>query len=97
VAEDAGAYRQFLATAPAQLGRAEFQGVCQTCHGIGGKGGYGPPLAGNPLTQQPQGIATIVRNGRANMPPVGRGWTDAQMKALTDYLKKNLNGAASGG
>jgi cytochrome c oxidase subunit 2 len=97
VAEDAAAYRQFLAVAPAQLGKAEFQGVCQTCHGIGGKGGYGPPLAGNPLTQQPQGIATIVRNGRGNMPPVGRGWTDAQMKALTEYLKKNLKGAASGG
>ena len=97
VVEDEGAYKQFLVAARARLGKAEFQGVCQTCHGIGGKGGYGPPLAGNPLTQQPQGIETIVRNGRGKMPPVGRGWTNAQMTALTTYLKKNLKGGAVGG
>ena len=97
VVEDEGAYKQFLVAARAQLGKAEFQGVCQTCHGIGGKGGYGPPLAGNPLTQQPQGIETIVRNGRGKRRRVGRGWTNAQMTALTTYLKKNLKGGAVGG
>jgi cytochrome c oxidase subunit II len=95
--EDAAAYRQFLAQAPKQLGEVEFKGVCQTCHGLAGKGGFGPPLAGNPLTQQAAAIEDIVRHGRGAMPPVGRGWTDAQMRALTQYLKQNLKGGSVGG
>jgi cytochrome c oxidase subunit 2 len=95
--EDATAYNQFLAQAPKQLGAALFKGVCQTCHGLAGKGGFGPPLAGNPLTQQPQAIDQIVLHGRGRMPPVGRGWTDAELRALTQYLKKNLKGGSVGG
>jgi cytochrome c oxidase subunit II len=97
VSESGESYRSFLKQAPAQLGKAEFDGVCQTCHGIGGKGGYGPPLAGNSLTQQAKAIDQIVRFGRGAMPPVGRGWSDTQMKALTQYLKQHLKGGASGG
>jgi cytochrome c oxidase subunit 2 len=100
IAEPEQDYQTFLASAPQRLGKAEFEGVCQTCHGLGGKGGYGPTLAGNPLTQQAGSIAQIVRNGggtNGRMPPVGRGWTDTQMTALTDYLRKNLGGSASGG
>jgi cytochrome c oxidase subunit 2 len=98
-AQSAEQYARWLAATQKSLGRVEFQGVCQQCHGIGGKGGYGPPLAGNPLTQQPSGIENIVRNGRSGrigvMPPVGAGWTDTEMKALTTYLK--TLGATSGG
>jgi cytochrome c oxidase subunit 2 len=96
-AVDEAAYRQFLAAAPAQLGRAEFEGACQLCHGDRGQGGYGPALANNPIADQPQAVATIVRNGRGKMPAVGRGWTDAQMKALTDYLQKTKGGSTGGG
>jgi cytochrome c oxidase subunit 2 len=98
-AESAAQYAQWLATTQKNLGQVEFQGACEQCHGIGGKGGYGPPLAGNPLTQQPSAIEQIVRNGRQGtigvMPPVGAGWTDTEMKALTDYLKK-LGGTSGG-
>lgn len=98
-AEPAQQYAQWLAQTQKNLGRVEFQGACQQCHGIAGKGGYGPALAGNPLTQQPSGIEQVVRNGRTGtigiMPPVGAGWTDTEMKALTDYLKKLGN--SSGG
>lgn len=100
ISESESAYRSFLASAPKQLGRSEFQGACQTCHGIGGKGGYGPPLAGNPTVAQPRAVELIVRNGRGKMPPVGSGWTDEQMKALTNYLKRNIGpqtGGAGGG
>jgi cytochrome c oxidase subunit II len=103
VAEPAAQYRAWLAQTSKDLGRAEFTGACQTCHGIGGKGGYGPPLAGNPLVAQPSAIEQIVRNGRSGtigtMPPVGRGWTKTEMDALTSYLKKNLAnaGGTSGG
>lgn len=100
IAEPEQAYQSFLASSPSRLGKQEFEGVCQTCHGMGGKGGYGPPLVGNPLTQQQAGIAQLVRNGggpKNRMPAVGRGWTDAQVKALTDYMRKTLGGGAGGG
>jgi cytochrome c oxidase subunit II len=100
VAESTAAYRDYLAAAPKQLGRSEFEGVCQTCHGVGGKGGYGPPLANNPLVTQRQAIADIVRNGRQRMPPVGRGWNDRQIDALVDYMKRRIapqTGGAGGG
>jgi cytochrome c oxidase subunit II len=99
ITTDEAAYEQYLASTQRNLGRNLFNGVCVTCHGVEGKGGYGPPLRGNPLTQQPDAIANIVRNGRIGtigvMPPVGRGWTQPEVNALTSFLKKNL-GTASG-
>jgi cytochrome c oxidase subunit 2 len=96
VSESTAAYQSYLAAAPKQLGRSEFEGVCQTCHGIGGKGGYGPALANNPLVVQRQAIANIVRNGRGRMPPVGRGWSDRQIAALVDYMKRRVAPPAGG-
>jgi cytochrome c oxidase subunit 2 len=85
-------------TAKTDLGRAEFDGVCATCHGMKGEGGYGPNLASNPLLTQATGLAAIVRNGRGLMPPVGDTWTKAQMQALADYASKHVyTGASSGG
>jgi cytochrome c oxidase subunit 2 len=83
------------ATAGSELGRAEFQGVCATCHGMQGQGGYGPNLSQNSLLTQETGLAAIVRNGRGNMPPVGDSWTNAQMKALLDYAKSHIYKGAS--
>jgi cytochrome c oxidase subunit 2 len=100
VAESEQAYRSFLARAPAQLGKSQFEGVCQTCHGIGGTGGYGPSLVGNPLIQQPAQLAQLLHNGGGpnnRMPPVGRGWSMEQVKALSDYMSKTLGGGTSGG
>jgi len=83
------------ATAGSELGRAEFQGACATCHGMQGQGGYGPNLSQNSLLTQETGLAAIVRNGRGLMPPVGDSWTDAQMKALLDYAKSHIYKGAS--
>jgi cytochrome c oxidase subunit 2 len=83
------------ATAGSELGRAEFQGACATCHGMQGQGGYGPNLSQNSLLTQATGLAAIVRNGRGLMPPVGDSWTDAQMKALIDYAKSHIYKGAS--
>src|SRR5207244_4461158 len=98
-AESQAAYDDFVKTkAPAQLGKSEFDGVCAKCHGIGGKGDYGPTLAGSSLASQADAIETIVRNGRGKMPAVGTNWTPTQMKALTDYLRTHIaNGGAGGG
>jgi cytochrome c oxidase subunit II len=93
------AYEAFLATSVASdLGRSEFTGVCATCHGMHGEGGYGPNLSSNPLLTQPGGLTAIVRNGRGKMPAVGDTWTAGQMQALVSYLRAHVyKGAASGG
>jgi len=100
VAESESTYRSYVRAAPKQLGRNEFEGVCQTCHGIGGKGGYGPALANNPTVTQTRAVAQIVRNGRGRMPPVGRGWSDEQIDALVAYMKRKIapqSGGSGGG
>jgi cytochrome c oxidase subunit II len=82
----------------ADLGRSEFTGVCATCHGLSGQGGYGPNLAQDTLLTQPAGLEAIVRNGRGKMPAVGAGWTAAQMQTLVSYMRAHVyKGAASGG
>jgi cytochrome c oxidase subunit II len=92
-------YTSFVNTAAAKaLGKAEFTGVCATCHGMQGQGGYGPNLANNPLLTQSSGLIAIVRNGRGKMPPVGDTWTPAQLRALLAYVKAHVyKGATSGG
>ena len=73
-------YERFVTTtAHTDLGRAEFQGVCATCHGMQGQGGYGPALSQNPILTQPSALESIVRNGRNKMPPVGDTWTAEQI------------------
>ena len=85
-------------TVNSDLGRAEFAGVCATCHGMQGQGGYGPKLSDNPLLTQPTGLDAVVRNGFGRMPAVGNDWTDAQFAALAQYVKTSVfKGASSGG
>jgi mono/diheme cytochrome c family protein len=89
-------YQSFLGTqASKSLGKAEFQGVCATCHGMQGQGGYGPALATNSLLTQKSGLEAIVRSGRGLMPPVGDTWNDAQLNALAQYTKAHVYKGAS--
>jgi cytochrome c oxidase subunit 2 len=78
------------------LGEELFDGVCAKCHGLNGEGGYGPPLEGNPTVADPAAVENVVRNGQGNMPPVGKDWSDEQMKALTDYLGQEIAGGSQG-
>ena len=98
---DQGAYESTLAqhTTTAELGRTEWQGVCATCHGMQGQGGYGPALANNTILTQKSALEAIVRNGRNLMPPVGNTWNDEQMNALVQYTKTHIykGASASGG
>ena len=85
-------------TAAKDLGRAEFQGACATCHGMQGQGGYGPEIDKNTLLTQQGPLTALLLNGRGNMPPVGDTWTAAQVKALVAFTKAHVfKGAASGG
>lgn len=106
-AESVSAYRTYVTkTAPATIGRQEWSGVCATCHGALGQGGYGPNIAGNSLLKQPAGLTNILRNGftgsQGAMPPVGDTWTKAQIDALVAYVGKHIYkpaplGGTSGG
>jgi cytochrome c oxidase subunit II len=104
VVEPRAAYERWVSTtARAQLGRSEWTGSCAKCHGMKGQGDYGPTIAGSPILQSRSSLERIVRNGQdlpANpgyMPPVGRGWTGAQMSALFRYVQRNVTGGGSGG
>jgi cytochrome c oxidase subunit II len=104
--ESDAAYKSFLSsvTDPMVLGAQEWSGVCAKCHGISGKGGYGPAIANNTVLIEHAGLLNILRNGQntlkplaSYMPPVGRGWTDAQFTALEGYLKTHVYKASSSG
>jgi cytochrome c oxidase subunit II len=68
------------------LGEETYAGACAKCHGFEGEGDIGPPLAGNALLQDREALEQVVRNGRDEMPPVGRDWEERQLDALTEYL-----------
>ena len=74
------------------LGEETFRGACGKCHGLAGEGDIGPQLAGNQLLEDPEAVEQVVRNGRNQMPPVGKDWEERQMEALTDYLEEELLG-----
>jgi cytochrome c oxidase subunit 2 len=83
-------------TGESNLGEATFEGACAKCHGMQGEGLIGPALAGNPLAQQPDAIEEVVRNGRGQMPAVGKGWSDRQLDALLRYMRRELGGEDGG-
>jgi cytochrome c oxidase subunit II len=89
----------------AALGRAEWEGACAKCHGLSGRGGYGPAIFNSSVLVSPQSLRELLVNGRNQtepvqnyMPPVARGWNDKQFSALEAYVKENIyKGQASGG
>jgi cytochrome c oxidase subunit 2 len=91
--------------APRNLGKSEWVGVCAKCHGLAGRGGYGPSIFNNSLLIQPEGLRSLLLEGQNSsgetadyMPPVGRGWTDRQFRSLERYLEAEIyKGAADGG
>ena len=96
IAVDDAEYAAYTSQQAAKdLGRTEFQGVCATCHGMQGQGGYGPALSSSSLVTQASGLESIVRNGRGRMPPVGNTWNSEQMQALLRYTKTHIYKGAS--
>jgi cytochrome c oxidase subunit II len=79
-------------TGDSDLGEQIFEGVCAKCHGDGGQGLIGPGLSATSVANAAT-VAEIVRNGRNEMPAVGAGWDDRQMKALTDHLRERFRGS----
>ncbi|HEU5214094.1 MAG TPA: cytochrome c oxidase subunit II [Gaiellaceae bacterium] len=108
-AESQQAYDQYVSTTAKQtIGKQIWTGVCATCHGNLGQGGYGPAISSSTLLTQTSGLLGILRNGfdtparPGAMPPVGDTWTQAETNALAAYVKKHIYkpapaGATSGG
>jgi cytochrome c oxidase subunit 2 len=95
VAESQAAYEAYVGSKAAlTLGEQEWSGVCATCHGNLGQGGYGPAIASNSVLVQPAGLENIIRLGvsgsQGAMPPVADTWTPYQVKALEQYVKRHI-------
>jgi cytochrome c oxidase subunit 2 len=107
VVESQQAYEHYISTTARQtIGKQEFAGVCATCHGNLGQGGYGPPIANNTTITQAIALNGILRFGVTGttgaMPPVGDTWSKGQVSALVAYMKQHIYkpapvGATSGG
>jgi cytochrome c oxidase subunit II len=83
-------------TGESELGAQTFEGVCAKCHGLRGEGLIAPALAGNPILDQADALEDVVRNGRGEMPAVGRNWDDRQFDALVRYMREELGGENGG-
>jgi len=81
--------RQQLDARSKEFGKQEWDHVCAKCHRLDPTAEklIGPNLGANPLLKEADGLGTLVRNGRGNMPPVGANWSDAQVEALVAYTK----------
>jgi mono/diheme cytochrome c family protein len=85
-AVDTGAFEAEL-TRLAGSGQAQFEAACGKCHNLRGPQLVGPTLGGNPTLADRQALATLLREGRGEMPAIGRGWTDAQLDTLFAYTR----------
>jgi cytochrome c oxidase subunit 2 len=72
------------ATQAEELGQTIWENVCSKCHFAAPE--YAPNIAGNPLLGDADAITQIVTQGRGRMPAVGRGWSERELEALTEYL-----------
>ena len=75
-----------------ELGRQTFEGACAPCHGLSGQGLIGPPLEGNATLADREQLEQLLENGKNAMPPVGRGWDQAQRDALLEYVQREFTG-----
>ena len=84
---DAGAFDAELARL-AGSGQAQFEATCAKCHNVSGPQLVGPTLGGNPTLADRESLATLLREGRGEMPAVGRDWTDEQLDTLLSYTRR---------
>lgn len=84
-------------TAAAGLGEETYVGVCAKCHGLTGRGGIGPPLAGSGSVADRRQLERIIREGVRGMPAVGKTWDERQVDAVVAYVRRQFaRGGRSG-
>jgi cytochrome c oxidase subunit II len=84
-------------TTPAALGAQIYGSVCAKCHGPDVAGEIGPKLEGNPIVADPTQVRTVVTQGIRTMPAVGRGWSNAELRGLTTFLRQSVAKQGGGG
>ena len=81
-----------------QSGQELYQHICQGCHMPSGEGAVGagvyPPLASNRKLRTPLYTAIVVLRGQKAMPSFSQ-LTDAQVAAVTNYVRTNFGNAYS--
>jgi cytochrome c oxidase subunit II len=88
LAVPAARFESELETISETQGEQMFAAVCSKCHNLEGPESIGPNLQGNSLLADREQLAQLVREGRGQMPAVGRGWTDEQVDALHEYVSR---------
>jgi cytochrome c oxidase subunit 2 len=73
-----------------RLGAETWAGACAKCHGQMAQGLVGPSLRGNSILADREGLETLIRNGRGEMPPVAQTWPEKQVDALFKYVKRTF-------
>jgi cytochrome c oxidase subunit 2 len=73
------------------LGRATYRAVCAKCHGFRREGLIGPPLT-EAAVSNTEALKQLFEEGRGQMPPVGKGWHEAQVDAVISYLQSGSQG-----
>lgn len=75
------------------LGRDVFGSRCSNCHGSSGGGGTGPRLAGTVEDTFPDPVdqASVVSDGRNNMPSFGGTLSGAEIEAVVRYTREVLD------
>ncbi len=75
-------------------GKKLYETSCQACHmedGRGAKGaGHHPPLAENAKMVSKYYILSVLVNGYHGMPRFGDQMDDAQVAAVTNYVRENF-------
>jgi cytochrome c oxidase subunit 2 len=69
-------------------GEAQFEATCAKCHNLRGPQLVGPTLGGNPTLADREALETLLRQGRGEMPAIGRDWTDEQLDTLFEYTRR---------
>jgi cytochrome c oxidase subunit 2 len=86
-AVEARGYRREVARL-ARSGQAQFEATCAKCHNVSGPQLVGPTLGGNPTLADRDALATLLREGRGEMPAIGRDWSDEQLDNLFAYTRR---------
>ena len=84
---------------PYQSGQELYQHICQGCHMPDAKGAVGaaayPALAGNKKLQSPLYPVVVIVKGQKAMPSFAE-LSDAQVAAVTNYIRTNFGNSFAG-
>jgi cytochrome c oxidase subunit 2 len=77
-----------------ETGAALFASVgCAGCHGANGQGfGIAPALRGNSFVRSPGNIVAQILEGDGAMPPFGSALSDAEIAAIVNFVRTEMNG-----